>query len=57
MGMSLAEYGVGKAGNIAMGGLLDEGKGAPVVTSSGNTVSAMEAAVQAALDPDNEYSP
>ena len=57
MGMSLVEYGVGKASNIAMGGLLDEGKGAPVVTSSGNTVSAMEAAVQAALDEDNAYSP
>ena len=57
MGMSLAEYGVGKASNIAMGGLLEPGKGAPVVTSSGNTVSAMEAAVQAALDEDNAYSP
>jgi hypothetical protein len=54
MGMSLAEYGVGKASNIAMGGLLDEGKGAPVVTSSGNTVS-NEAAMEAALQSDREY--
>lgn len=54
MGMSLAEYGVGKAGNIAMGGLLEPGKGASVVTSSGNTVS-NEAAMQAALQSDREY--
>jgi hypothetical protein len=54
MGMSLVEYGVGKASNIAMGGLLDEGKGAPVVTSSGNTVS-NEAAMEAALQSDREY--
>jgi hypothetical protein len=54
MGMSLTEYGVGKAGNIAMGGLLEPGKGASVVTSSGNTVS-NEAAMQAALQSDREY--
>lgn len=53
MGMSLAEYAAGKAGNIAMGGLLDPGQGAPVVVSSGNTVSnqaATEKALQGASD-------
>lgn len=53
MGMSLAEYMTGKAGNIAMGGLLPEGQGAPVVVSSGNTISsqaAMDSALQGASD-------
>ena len=54
MGMSLAEYAVGKASNIAMGGLLEPGKGAPVVTSSGNTVS-IEAATEAALQGDSDF--
>jgi hypothetical protein len=54
MGMSLVEYGVGKASNAAMGGLLEPGKGAQVVTSSGNTVS-NEAAMEAALQGDSDY--
>ena len=53
LGMSLSGYLAGRASNAAMGGLLDEGKGAPIVVSAGNTISneaATERALQGASD-------
>lgn len=50
MGMSLSEYAVGKAGNIAMGGLLDEGKGVFVV----NAITPEQAAAADAARAESE---
>ena len=50
MGMSLAQYAVGKASNAAMGGLLEPGKGAPVESRNTSISSQNEDAGKAGFD-------